>query len=138
MSKLSRAQLDALDKRLFQYKKINKLIALRKLEIETDNEHNSNIIKIKTNQIQNKPLMFVVKYSEDLTLQNLYLFRKTVEECYKQLHPELKIIFNKRWIEEYKTWPEIEKELNYATKSIYRKRTAILEKFAELKGEFIL
>jgi hypothetical protein len=131
---LSRSQQDALDTKLFGYKSVDRLIATRKVEIETISNHSSEIGRVQSSVIQNIPEQLTIKYSEDIVLQNLYLFRSTVEECYSKLSPELQLIFTTRWIVGGKTWPEIEHDFGYSEKSIYRKRTVILEKYAELSG----
>lgn len=138
ISWLTRSQQDALDSKLFQYKFINRMIAIRKLELDTDRENFDNIGKVQTSNISNIPEQLVIRYSEDIVLQNLYLFRNTVEKCYKSLDTDLQLIFEKRWIEGSKTWSEIAVDTNYSNKYIYYKRSAILERFAELSGEFIL
>lgn len=132
---LSRAQLDALDERLFEYKHIERAISTRKDILMNERKHDSNIGGSKSGIISKPPEQITIKWSEDLELKNLYLFRDTVKECYDSLSDELKLIFHIRWEEgSGKTWPEIEKEMHIAKKGIYRKRTAILENFAEKAG----
>lgn len=130
---LSRSQLDALDTKLFQYKDVDKMIALRRLELESRIEH--NLERVKSSFVANRPEQLAIKFDSDIVLQNLYLFRSTVEECYSSLPQELKVIFKKRWMEGKNTWPEIEEELCYSKKYIYRKRAEILERYAEFSGE---
>lgn len=138
---LSRAQLDALDEKLFDYPKINQAIATRKVQLQITHDHDSNIGGSKSTRISKPPEDELLKKEEyenrlknDILLKNLYLFRDTVEKMFAELPDELKVIFQIRWIDGGKTWIEIEHELFYAEKTIYKKRVAILERFAECAG----
>ena len=138
---LTRSKLDAIDEKLFEYRDINKAISSRIIEIKIIDNHDSNIGGSKSTRISKPPEDQLLKkesddekINNDIKLKNLYLFRDTVEYCYNSLPKEFQLIFEKRWIIGGKTWEEIECELHYAYKSIYKKRVFILEAFAEIAG----
>lgn len=133
--KLSGSRLNALDDRLFDYKDINRAIALRKLEIDTDREYETNIGGGKSNLIPKPTENLIIKWDEDVKLKNLYLFRKNVDDLIKRLTPEEKVIFQRRWIDQCYTWEEIADLIYVSRTGIFRQRLKILEKFADLMGE---
>lgn len=136
VKKLSRATKDSLDEELFEYNDIAYEIALRKLEIETEKEHDDNIGGGRSNVISKIPETLTIKYSEDPRIQYLEELRSKVENCYEQLTSEQKTIFDYRWIlGESNTWEEIAVKMHFSEKSMYRKREKILEKYAKVKGK---
>jgi hypothetical protein len=118
MNKLSRSRLIALDEKLEDRRQINHALAVRRVELE--------------NRFKDNP----EKVEDDLTIKNLKLFRESVDSLYDSLADEQKEIFDKRWNGTGNTWEEIAYELNYHPRTIYKKRTAILEAFAHILGEF--
>lgn len=132
---LSRATKDSLDEELFQYNRIAKEIAIRKVELETQREHDENIGGGRSSIISKPVENLVIKYENDARIKYLRELQANVEECYRQLTEEQKTIFDLRWLlEEVNTWEEIAGKMHYTTKHIYRKREKILEKYAKVKG----
>lgn len=136
MRSLSEATKKSLDEELFEYNSIAHQIALRKLEIETEREHDENIGGGRSSHISKVPEELVIKFSQDRRIQHLEQFRSDVEHCYKDmLTDEQRTIFDLRWLlDEANTWEEIAKKIYCSEKSIYRKREKILEKYATAKG----
>lgn len=134
---LSEATKKSLDEELFEYNSIARQIAIRKVEIETQKEHDDNIGGSRSGHISKIPEELAIKFSEDRRIQHLEQFRADVEHCYKNmLTDEQRDIFDLRWlIDEANTWEEIAHKMNYSEKSMYRKREKILEKYAMAKGK---
>ena len=134
--KLSTSTKNSIDEEIFEYNSIVREIALRKLEIETEREHDENVGGGR-NSIISKPVeSIVLKYSDDPRIQYLERLRSDVEKCYNNLTKEQRVIFEMRWIlNESNTWEEIAGKMHFSVKSIYRKREKILEKYAIVKGK---
>lgn len=136
MRTLSEATKKSLDEELFEYNSLAYEIALRKLEIDTTKEQDENIGGGRSSHIAKIPEEKVIKYSEDRRIQYLEKLKKDVETCYKQLTDEQQRIFECRWLlDESNTWEEVANKVYCSTKSIYRKREKILEKYAKVKGK---
>lgn len=136
MKILSEATKKSLDEELFEYNSIAHEIAIRKLEIETTKEHDSNVGGSRSGRISKLPEELVIKFSEDRRLKYLEQLRNDIELCYKILTDEQKEIFDYRWLlDEANTWEEISVKIHCSEKSIYRKREKILEKYASIKGK---
>lgn len=132
---LSRATKDCLDEELFQYNRIAREITFRKLELETQREHDENIGGGRSSIISKPVETIVMKYEDDPRIRYLKKMQTDVEKCYAQLTQEQKHIFELRWLlEEVNTWEEIAGKLHFTRRSIYLKREKILEKYAKVKG----
>ena len=135
-SKLSQATLSSLDEELFDYNSIAKKIAKRKLELDTQQEYDSNIGGGRANRISDVVSGTVIRYDKDKRIKRLEQLRSDIEECYRQLGEEEKFIFEKRWLlDEVNEWPYIAELTHCSNKTIYRKREAILIKYARAKGK---
>ncbi|HFI0067408.1 TPA: transcriptional regulator [Streptococcus suis] len=136
MNKLSDVELRALDSKLFDYQQIDKKIAIRKLEIQTEVSNDCNIGGGKPNIVSKPTESLVARWSNDVRINGLEQFRKAVEATIGSLDDELKRIFYLRWsIRSVNTWEEIAVMLNVSRKSIYRKRERILTIFADFRGD---
>ncbi|ANM47466.1 DUF722 domain-containing protein [Streptococcus suis] len=136
MNKLSDVELRVLDSKLFDYQQIDKKIAIRKLEIQTEVSNDCNIGGGKSNIVSKPTESLVARWSSDVRINGLEQFRKAVEATIESLDDELKRIFYLRWsIRSVNTWEEIAVMLNVSRKSIYRKRERILTIFADFRGD---
>ena len=136
MVKLSEVELRALDLKLFDYQQIDKKIAIRKLEIETETSNDCNIGGGKTNIISRPQERLVIRWSSDVRLIGLEHFKNAVEATLDALDDELKKVFYLRWSRgSVNTWEEIADMLHVSRKSIYRKRERILTIFADFRGD---
>ena len=136
MNKLSEVELRALDSKLFDYKQIDRKIAIRKLEIQTETSNDCNVGGGKANAISKPTENVIARWSSDVRINGLEQYRKAVEATIESLDDELKKIFYLRWsIRSVNTWEEIACMLNVSRKSIYRKRERILTIFADFRGD---
>ncbi|HFI0454415.1 TPA: transcriptional regulator [Streptococcus suis] len=136
MRKLSDVELRALDAKLFDYQQIDKKIAIRKLEIQTETSNDYNVGGSRANIVSKPTETLVARWSSDTRINGLEQFRKAVEATLELLDDELKRIFYLRWsIRSVNTWEEIAVMLNVSRKSVYRKRERILTIFADFRGD---
>lgn len=131
--KLSRVRLDAYDEDLLDYRNINHRIAVRKVEIETQKNEDERVGS-SSGAISKIPEQLAIKYDEDETLRSLYTFRSCVDRLVKNLSDENKQIFALRWMEEL-SWQEIAFKMHHSERNIYKKRTFIITRFAEIQGK---
>lgn len=130
--KLSKKEYDLLDKELMQFKDIDKSIAMRQMELMS--KDGINFITYRTNGLLNHPDMIVEKWSDDLTLRNMDIFKETVQKLIEEMDNEQKEIFSLHWLNNQYSWEEVMFYINCSKSSIYRKRKAILKIYAKLKG----
>ena len=136
MNKLSEVELRALDLKLFDYQQIDKKIAIRKLEIETETSNDCNVGGGRPNIISRPQERLVIRWSSDVRLIGLEHFKNAVEATLDALDDELKKVFYLRWSRgSVNTWEEIADKLHVSRKSIYRKRERILTIFADFRGD---
>ena len=136
MNKLSEVELKSLDLKLFNYQQIDRKIAIRKLEIQTEISNDCNIGGGKANTISRPTENIVARWSGDVRLIGLEHFRNAVEATLRALDDELKKVFYLRWSRgSVNTWEEIADMLHVSRKSIYRKRERILTIFADFRGD---
>ena len=135
MNKLSEVELRSLDLKLFDYQKIDRKIAIRKLEIQTETSNDCNIGGGKSNRISKPVEMTVVRWDSDKRLKSLYAQKEAIECTLDTLDEELTRIFWLRWSRgSKKTWEEIAYEIPCDKSTIYRKRERILEIMADNYG----
>lgn len=136
MKQLTSTQLKSLDEWLFNYASISNQIAIRKLELQTDNPSNDcNVGGGRANRINKATEDIVAKWDSDGRIKSYENFKECVERLRAMLDDELNLVFSLRW--EYsscKTWEEIADEIHVSIKSIYRKRERILTLFAREIG----
>lgn len=130
--KLSKKDYDLLDKELMQFKDIDKSIATRQMELMS--KDGINFLTYRTNGLLNHPDMIVEKWSDDLTLRNMDIFKETVQKLIEVMDDEQKEIFSLHWLNYQYSWEEVMFYINCSKSSIYRKRKAILKIYAKLKG----
>ncbi len=133
---LSRATLDSLDEEIFEYNSIAREIAVRKIDLDTQNDYDENVGGGKTNRISRVVEDTVIRYDKDSRIRYLTKLRKDIEQCYQELTDDQKEIFDMRWLlDESNDWPYIAEKKHWSNKTIYRKREAILIKYAKIKGK---
>ena len=136
MIKLSEVELRALDLKLFDYQQIDRKIAIRKLEIQTETSTDCNIGGGKANIVTKPTETLIERWSSDVRLIGLEHFRSAIEETLDALDDELKEVFYLRWSRgSVKTWEEIADMIHVSRKSVYRKRERILTIFADFRGD---
>ena len=136
MNKLSEVELRALDSKLFEYQQIDRKIAIRKLEIETETSNDCNIGGGKSNTISRPVENLIIRWSTDVRLKGLEQLKDAIEATLEALDDELKKVFYLRWSKgSVNTWEEIADMLHVSRKSIYRKRERILTIFADFRGD---
>ncbi|MGT2683395.1 transcriptional regulator [Streptococcus porci] len=136
MNKLSDVELRALDAKLFDYQQIDRKIAIRKLEIQTETSNDCNVGGGRPNIVSKPTESLVARWSSDVRINGLEQFRKAVEATLEALDDELKRIFYLRWSRSsVNSWEEIADMLHVSRKSIYRKRERILTIFADFRGD---
>ena len=137
MTRISEDELNYFDNKLLKYKNINHAIQLRRLELQSSQSNDCNIGGGRANTISRPTESIIVRMDSDIKLRNLELFRDTVQHFISELNPEQMEIFKLRWMEgttvHYYSWIEIADLLHVSRPTIYRKRRAIVEKFAFLK-----
>ena len=132
---LSNATKNALDEELHRYRSIAREIAVRKLELETQREHDENIGGSSSGNISKPVEQLVLAYESDRRIMHLRQFQKDAESCMQALTDAQREIFNLRWLNnDSMSWEEIACDLHYSKKTIYRKRERILEIYATSKG----
>lgn len=133
---LSSNKKNELDEELFEYNSIAKSIALEKMTIQTQQEHDENVGGGRSSKISNTTEQTVISFSMSPRIQYLERLRNQIESTYQKLTEEQKKIFDMRWIlDEGNDWPVIGEKLHYNKRTIYKKRDKILEKYAKVKGE---
>lgn len=136
LRKLSNSQLKAFDEWLFDYRDIERKIALRKLELQTPVNTDINIGGSKSNIVSRETENIVVKWSSDWQIASYERFKGSVDRVIDQLDDGLKEVFNYRWgVGSSNTWEEIAPKIHTSTKSVYRKREHILTIFAKQIGK---
>lgn len=136
LSKLSNSQLNAFDEWLFDYRDIEKKIALRKLELQTPVSTDINVGGGKANQVSRETEDVIVRWSKDGRLNSYENFKASVVRMINTLDHELTDIFNLRWgVGSSNTWEEIAYKMHISRAGIYRKRERILTIFAEEIGK---
>ncbi|ABN10799.1 phage 31 late promoter transcriptional activator [Streptococcus pyogenes] len=130
--KLSKKDYDLLDKELMQFKDIDKSIATRQMELMS--KDGINFLTYRTNGLLNHPDMIVEKWSDDLTLRNMDIFKETVQKLIEVMDDEQKEIFSLHWLGHQYNWEEVMFSINCSKSSVYRKRKSILKIYAKLKG----
>lgn len=132
MKTLSNRDLHSLDKELFKHKTIDRDIWARKAELMAKN--GEDLVGSRGGGISKPTENIIIKFSVDVPLKNLELFKETVETFKAQLTQEQLDIFDLRWGQASLDWEEIADKLYISTATIYRKRAAILETYARTKG----
>jgi RinA family phage transcriptional activator len=136
MNKLSDVELRVLDSKLFDYQQIDRKIAIRKLEIQTETSNDCNIGGGKANTISKPTENVIARWSSDVRINGLEQLRSAIESTLDALDDELKKVFYLRWSRgSVNTWEEIADMLHVSRKSIYRKRERILTIFADFRGD---
>lgn len=136
MNKLSNSQLKAFDEWLFDYRVIERKIAIRKLELQTSVNDDSNIGGGKHNIVSKPTEKIIAKWSGDGQIASYENFRDRVLEVRSQLDDELNTIFDLRWgVGSKNTWQEIAVKMNISKTGIYRKREYILTLFGKQIGK---
>lgn len=136
MNKLSNSQLKAFDEWLFDYRVIERKIAIRKLELQTSVNDDSNIGGGKSNIVSKPTEKIIAKWSGDGQIASYENFRDRVLELRSQLDDELNTIFDLRWgVGSKNTWQEIAVKMNISKTGIYRKREYILTLFGKQIGK---
>lgn len=136
MNKLSNSQLKAFDEWLFDYRVIERKIAIRKLELQTTVNDDANIGGGKPNIVSKPTEKIIAKWSGDGQIASYENFRDRVLEVRSQLDDELNTIFDLRWgVGSKNTWQEIAVKMNISKTGIYRKREYILTLFGEQIGK---
>ncbi|OHY30917.1 transcriptional regulator [Streptococcus parauberis] len=136
MSKLSNSQLKAFDEWLFDYREIDRKIAIRKLELQSSVNDDSNIGGGKPNIVSKPTENIISKWSSDGQITSYENFRDRVLEVRDQLDEELNAIFDLRWgVGSKNTWEEIAHKKHISRASIYRKRRHILTLFGKKIGK---
>lgn len=97
-------------------------------------KNGENLVGSRGGGISKPTENIVAKFSADVPLKNLELFKETIESFKAQLTSEQQDIFELRWGQARLDWEEIAEKLYISTATIYRKRAAILETYARTKG----
>ncbi|CNC89539.1 phage protein [Streptococcus agalactiae] len=97
MSKLSNAQLKAFDEWLFDYRDIERKIAIRKLELQTLVNEDTNIGGGRVNVVSKPTENIIAKWGSDGQIISYENFRDRVDEVKEILDDELNYIFDLRW-----------------------------------------
>lgn len=122
---LNKTAKQFLDEELCQYVNIAKEIQIRTLELEIEKGFDSelrNVRNVNAEDLSNDPrINYLVRLESD------------IHSLQKILSEEEYCIFHLRWIDK-DSWEEISDKLNYKIRNIYRKRSAILHKYAKVKG----
>lgn len=132
MKILNNRELYNLDQELFKFRGIERAIWTRKAELMTDN--GEDIVGSRVGGISKPTESTIIKFSTDVPLRNLELFKETVETFQKSLTSEQSDIFEMRWGQAGLDWEEIAEKLYISTATVYRKRNTILETYARTKG----
>ena len=136
MNKLSEVELRVLDLKLFDYQQIDRKIAIRKLEIQTETSNDCNVGGGKANTISKPTENLIARWSSDVRINGLEQLRSAIESTIDALDDELKKVFYLRWSRgSVNTWKQIADNLHNYKKSIYRKRERIVTIFADFRGD---
>ena len=131
MRELSPTQLKAIDELLNDYKRIDKAIAVRRLELEgtANNDRDINKFYSKGLHVSKPTETIAIKLADDYIIQSLTAFKNSIDMTLKELDREQIEIFYKRWTNGL-TWEEIADVMHIKTKNIYRKRKVLINRLA--------
>lgn len=132
MKKLSDEELKTLDRELFKFQNIQRIIDLRRLELETSNPDAQSG---PTVGISKPTETIAIRIADDPTLKFLEGFKGIINKLLSNLVDEDMEIFNLRWRYPQLRWEEIAEQKFMSKATIYRRRRIILEQYAILKGE---
>ena len=132
MKKLSDEELKTLDRELFKFQNIQRIIDLRRLELET---RNPDAQSRPTVGISKPTETIAIRIADDPTLKFLEGFKGIINKLLSNLVDEDKEIFDLRWRYPQLRWEEIAEQKFMSKATIYRRRRIILEQYAILKGE---
>lgn len=134
--RLSRRALETLDEKLYNYKDINRSIAIRKVEMEGEKTHYEKVGG-NSNKISKPVEELVMSWDEDEALRGMYAFKAQVDKMIEKIKCDktLTTIFNLRWMSDTEpSWEEIGDSLYISRAQIYRKRQILLELFDRCCG----
>ena len=130
MQKLSTKTLAFLEEQFELYKDINRLIAIRKYEMDI-REPDTNIGGGRSSFISDPTAGEVIKHMSDPYIIHYEELRDAIESSLKMMNDEQKEICElKFWSHDYYTWVEVADKLHYSPKTIYNRRYKILELLA--------
>ena len=132
MKKLSDEELKTLDRELFKFQNIQRIIDLRRLELETRNPDAQSGLTVG---ISKPTETIAIRIADDPTLKFLEGFKGIINKLLSNLVDEDMEIFNLRWRYPQLRWEEIAEQKFMSKATIYRRRRIILEQYAILKGE---
>lgn len=132
MKKLSDEDLKTLDRELFKFQNIQRIIDLRRLELETRNPDAQSGLTVG---ISKPTETIAIRIADDPTLKFLEGFKGIINKLLSNLVDEDMEIFNLRWRYPQLRWEEIAEQKFMSKATIYRRRRIILEQYAILKGE---
>lgn len=132
MKKLSDEELKTLDRELFKFQNIQRIIDLRRLELETRNPDAPSGPSVG---ISKPTETIAIRIADDPTLKFLEGFKGIINKLLSNLVDEDMEIFNLRWRYPQLRWEEIAEQKFMSKATIYRRRRIILEQYAILKGE---
>ncbi|HFI0337604.1 TPA: hypothetical protein ACGOV2_002144 [Streptococcus suis] len=132
---LTKQQLQALDDWLLSQKNIDRMIQVRRLELETKHIESN----IKSNRPNRHVETVAIRLADDQVLKGLENLRNAIQELEKFIQDPIYDDLFEAYYLRYKQglmWEEIEDRLNVSRKTVYRRRESILNLFGEFVGVY--
>ncbi|HEM4387477.1 TPA: hypothetical protein U1Z95_000480 [Streptococcus suis] len=118
-----------------KYLNIDKLIQKRKTDLlqgyeaKQMNMKRFDTSKIKSGSHFNHAKNRAIEFSSDIVIQKLEEFQKCIDELFKKLEPDDRIIFELRWGHQKRDWDEIYHTMQLGkTGYLYKKKSSILKR----------
>ncbi|AZR96638.1 hypothetical protein [Streptococcus suis] len=118
-----------------KYLNIDKLIQKRKTDLlqgyeaKQMNMKRFDTSKIKSGSHLNHAENRAIEFSSDIVIQKLEEFQKCIDELFKKLEPDDRIIFELRWGHQKRDWDEIYHTMQLGkTGYLYKKKSSILKR----------
>lgn len=127
-------ELKYLESEFERYKKLDRLIAQRKVELATK-EQDTNMGGGSSNLPSSPTEITAVKNLTDNKIRKLEERKREVERAWARMNDEQrKICEMKFWSDNYYTWAEMADIFHYSVRTMYNKRDKILTLLAEEQG----
>lgn len=136
MPTLSRSEIQTIEKYWIEYEQYKKKLKYREWELLHPFNEGGELVGGRSNTISDTTAKKAMKLTNDAFYQNLKRIILTVEDLYKELDEDMRIIVDMRYWDKdgcYE-WEEIADKLYMSRHKVLRKRNILIDKTAERIG----
>ena len=136
MPTLSRSEIQNIEKYWIEYEQYKKKLKYREWELLHPFNEGGELVGGRSNTISDTTAKKAMKLTNDAFYQNLKRIILTVEDLYKELDEDMRIIVDMRYWDKdgcYE-WEEIADKLYMSRHKVLRKRNILIDKTAERIG----